>query len=350
VIPNALMMRSGKIAQGAIGELVANVFGAILSIYMAFHGYGVWSLVAQMLCIFGLRMVILNVLFPIIPRFEFSLKSLAGHWTVSGAIMGSRLLELASRIAENTFVSRLLGGVSLGTYGYANQIGRFFSDAIANPVWANLYYVAINARDEDISPHYVRFHRIVSMFLFPSSILLALALPTIIPDLLGPKWLPAIEPMIALLLTYPFVSMANFYGAVMFARNKSMIVLGGTFGYLIARMLVVALCYRGGVLGMAIGLSIVNIGYYFWVVLFVSKFVGHSVSEFVKAVAGPLAASVIMGVGAYLLLGDAGSLVWLAFVGAISCVAYVLLLLAIDDRFKNDLDMGLKLLRKSPTS
>jgi O-antigen/teichoic acid export membrane protein len=346
VIPGALMLRSGRIAQGAMGEFVANICSAALAIYMATHGFGIWSLVAQLVCVFALRMIAFNAMFPFFPRAQFSFDSLAGHWNISGAIMGSRLLELGGRLSENTLVSRLLGPVSLGTYGYANQIGRFFSDAVGNPVWANLYYVAINAKDEEIPLHYIRFHRVVALLLFPSAVLMALAMPTIVPMLLGAKWASAIQPMMVLILTYPFLSMAGFYGAVMFARNRSRIVLGGLLGYLLARICVVVIGYKTGVLGMAIGLSIVNIGYYLWVIFFISRIIGHTVLEFVGAVIGPLAASAIIGLSALFALGNARSVSLLAVVGGLGALAYIIMLLLIDGRFKRDLTLGLRVLRR----
>jgi lipopolysaccharide exporter len=179
--------------------------------------HGVWALVAQPLVCF-LRMAFLNVMRPFRPRFEFSLKSLLSHIGVGAGILGTRVMELGGRLVENSQGSRTLGSVELGGYGYANQIGRFFSDAVSNPISANLYYIAINKTPDEVNRHYIISHHLFALLMFPSAILLALALPALVPLILGPDWAHSTFPTLIMVLRLSVRRLGTYHGAIMFAR------------------------------------------------------------------------------------------------------------------------------------
>jgi O-antigen/teichoic acid export membrane protein len=339
IIPSALMLREGKMTYGSIGELVGTLVGAGIAIYMAYTGWGVWSMVAQYVVTFFIRLLVFNAFFPFWPKFEFSFKSLLSHSGVGGAIMGSRLLELASRVLENVQVSRVLGGAALGTYSYANQIGRFFSDAIGNPIWPNLYYMSIHGTETSIPKQFVRSNRIAALILFPGAALLAVLLPVIVPDFLGEKWVDSIHPMMVLLVTYPLLAMGNFHGAVLFAKKRSLIPLLGFLGVAVARVGVATFAGPLDLMGLAWGLSAVNVLYYLYVMFFVSKYIGNKPLDLAGAIIGPMIASAIAAACLYFMAGTSTYLPWLAVAGVIAFLIYAVALFVVDYRNVKD-DLG----------
>jgi len=52
-------------------------------------------------------------------------------------------------------------------------------------MWANLYYIAINRPAEEVNRHYIMSLRLFAVLMFPLATALALALPTLVPLILG---------------------------------------------------------------------------------------------------------------------------------------------------------------------
>lgn len=332
VVPGALMLRAGRAGYGALGDLIGYVLGAALAIFLAFKGFGVWSMVAQYITTFFIRMVAFNVFAPFLPRFKFDLKALVSHWGIGGAILGGRLADLASRTIENSIVSRTLGAAALGTYSYANQIPRFLSEAVSNPIWHNLYYLCLNGRSEDIPGHYVRHSRMIALVVFPAAALLAVSLPAVVPLLLGPEWSGTIFPMTLLLITYPFTTLAGQTGAVLYAQGNARLPLTGSVLMAIGRVIVVALTPWIGMVGVAWGLAAVNMFYWLGMTIYCQPHIGNRFIDIIQALTGPFVASVLAAAALYVVLGHHAELLWLIGFGLLSGVVYVGGLLVFDRR------------------
>jgi hypothetical protein len=68
-------------------------------------------------------------------------------------------LKLAGNI-ENSGITRLRHFRSRQLW-LCKPDWSLFSDAISNPMWANLYYIAINRQREEVNCHYILSHRLL---------------------------------------------------------------------------------------------------------------------------------------------------------------------------------------------
>lgn len=136
VLPNARLLRQGRLHVGAIVDLVATVFGSGVGILLAVRGNGTWALVGQYLVTFVIRTVIINLIAFQAPSFTFDFTLLRPHLLLGGSIVGTKVADYAGRIAENTLVTSILGANTVGIYGFANQIPRFLCEGVSNPLWA----------------------------------------------------------------------------------------------------------------------------------------------------------------------------------------------------------------------
>jgi len=144
IVPSALMIRAGNLVPAAISDTLGTVVGAMLGITLALRGFGVWALVGQYVGGYAIRAVAYNIAQPYLPKFEFSARSLLAHSGMGGQILLSRLGELAVSMTERSRISLKLGSAAVGGYANANQIGLFTSNSVGSPIWASLYFVAIN--------------------------------------------------------------------------------------------------------------------------------------------------------------------------------------------------------------
>jgi teichuronic acid exporter len=312
VIPAARMLRAGNLVPGAIGDTIGAVASATIGVTLALLGYGVWAMVAQFVAGYVIRATAYNIAQPFLPRFEFSGRSLLAHTGMGGQILAARLMELGTSMFERSRVSLKLGASAVGGYANANQIGLFTSNAVGSPIWANLYYVAINKSPEETNVAYVRSHRIFALVVFPAATILACAVPTIVPLLFGPKWNATIGSIIVMVLTCPFGNLGAFHSAVMYARGFGRYVLYGQASAMVFRILVVIFCWRYGIFGLSLGLGASSLLYYGLTNLVMSRFIGNRVSDLFAAAWPPLLACLVSGA-----ILHAGSLAALLYAGSL---------------------------------
>jgi O-antigen/teichoic acid export membrane protein len=190
-------------------------------------------------------------------------------------------------------------------------------------------------------------HRLFAVLMFPLATALALALPTLVPLILGPEWVGSIYPIMIMVLSCPFIALGSYHGAVMFARRNVAIMLYGSAGLMVGRIVAVAGFQYFGVIGLTIGLSIINVLYYLFAVVIVSPIIGTGRGEVVLAIVGPALASLVSGVCFYFLQGGAPSLIWLILSGALSLLTYPIALFLLDHRrVRRDLSLVTNVLGK----
>ncbi len=332
VIPNARLLRQGNLVPNAVADLAGNIIGAVVGISMALLGFGVWAMVTLYITTYTTRAIVLNAASPFLPRLEFSLRSLFSHTGMGSQILSTRLMDLLTRMFENSQVSRKLGAAALGGYSYANQIGFFAANAVGNPLWANLYYIAINRSKAEVSAHYIHTHRIFALIVFPASTVLALAMPAIVPMLFGHEWLEAIPSIMVMVLATPFGNLGAFQTAVLFAQNRGGLVVTGLAFAMVFRILVVLLAWPLGIFGLSVGLAATNVLYFMGSIIFIAPIVGARRLSILRMIASPLLASVACGAVFAAFSGPEATLLRLIGAGALSLPVYVMCLLLLDFR------------------
>ncbi|NLS03712.1 oligosaccharide flippase family protein [Rhizobium sp. P32RR-XVIII] len=332
VIPNARLLRQGNLVPNAAADLAGNILGAVVGISMALLGFGVWSMVTLYVTTYTTRAIVLNAASPFLPRLKFSLRSLFSHTGMGSQILSTRLMDLLTRMFENSQVSRKLGAAALGGYSYANQIGYFAANAVGNPLWANLYYIAINRSKAEVSAHYIHSHRIFSLIVFPASTVLALAMPALVPIVFGHEWLEAIPSIMIMVLATPFGNLGAFQTAVLFAQNRGGLVVMGLGVTMVFRILVVLLAWPFGIFGLSVGLAVTNVLYFVGTIVFIAPIIGVPRLPLLRVIASPLLASVACGAAFAMLAGPEASLLRLIGAGALSLPVYLLSLLLFDFR------------------
>jgi O-antigen/teichoic acid export membrane protein len=340
VIPNARLTRAGRLTIAPVAEIVGQILSAVVAIWMALNHYGVWALVAQFMIVSFTRMLFLNVAGRFQPRFVFRLSSLSTHWGIGGTLLATRMVDMFVRIGENTLISRFLGPANLGNYGYANQIARFTSDTISNPVWSSFYYMVINGKGGSPADVYVRISRLLALILLLGAAIITPNVPFLIPFLFGSKWDATIFPMMIIMSTYPFSALSGLQFAVILNNGKPLVGLMVAVPLSLARIVAVLFGSPWGLVGITTIIALSYLIQYALVIYFVSPIIGNKRRDLIRAVIGPVTAALITGVGLYFLLGKDPTLIWHVGASVIAALCYFAMLLVVDSkRIKSDINL-----------
>jgi PST family polysaccharide transporter len=349
VIPAARMLRAGNLVPGAMGDTAAAVLSAVIGVSMALLGYGVWAMVAQFVSSYIIRAIAYNIAQPFRPRLEFSGRSLLAHTGMGGQILFQRLVDLGVSMFERSRVSLKLGTAAVGGYANAAQIGLFTSNAVGSPIWANLYYVAINKSPAETVTAFIRSHRIFALVVFPAAAFLACAVPTIVPLLFGPKWNSSVSSIIVMVLTCPFGNLGTFHSAVLYARGYGRYVLYAQACAMAFRLVVVIFFWQYGIFGLSVGWGASSLLYYVGTNLVMSRLIGNRPSDLFGAAWSPLLASAVGGGILYAFLGAEPTILRLFIGGALAVTLYAGALYLLDrKRIVDDLTAMLAIVGLRP--
>lgn len=287
VVPGALMLKSGKTAPGAWGDLVGNVVGAAVAIVAAVDGAGVWALVAQYLTTYSIRMLSFNILAPFKPKWIWDLRHLHRHSSVGGAIVGARLADTITKAFENSQVSRLFGVQILGFYSYANQIPKFINEAVSNAVWHNLYYLNIAGAPGDVLKNYLSHSRFLAILLFPTGFVSAVVMSPLVTLTLGEKWTGASGAMAVLFATYPFVVLGSQAGAVFYAKGLTVKPLGCAVSLFVGRVIMVFSGFATSIFNLSLGFGLLNVLFFVASSIFCLKYLDFKWTKFIDELKYP---------------------------------------------------------------
>jgi O-antigen/teichoic acid export membrane protein len=179
-------------------QLTAMASRAALAIFLAWKGWGVWSLVAAAL--FGsLVQAILGLyLVGYWPRLRFKWRLLSSTWKASGSYFSSGVLYYANSNIDLLLVGRSFGATGLGLYQTARGLSDEIRARIAVPL-QNVLFPAFSAVQQDIPAAqqlFLRAGRIIAAFVMPVGVFMAALSPELVRALYGPRWLEMI-PLVA---------------------------------------------------------------------------------------------------------------------------------------------------------
>jgi O-antigen/teichoic acid export membrane protein len=318
-----LLQKNLSFKRMGITEMAGTAAGTLTSIFTAYSGQGVFSLVWGQLANATFR-TLLFVFFNGLnwrPRFYFEMKMVRELARFGTFQMGERFLNYFTSKIDQLVIGKLLGTQALGYYTMAAnlvfqpvaQINRIIS-RVAFPVFAQI---------QDDLPRlqsgYLKVLRSLNSIQAPAMVGLAAVAPQLIPTLLGPKWLPCVPLVIVFAGVAWHQSLGHPLGSLLLARgrvdlsfkiNLSLLCLTPGGVYLGALW--------GGSLGVAVALLCIQLLYwiphYPW---FILPIIGPCGRTFAKTILRPLGMALVMGCGV-------GALGWWGGAGRLALLAQVL--------------------------
>lgn len=283
--------------------LIASVGSGLLGIGMALVGFGVWSLVAQVLSMELLRMCLLWYFDRWMPKFFFSTGSFHELFGFGWKIMVSNLLDTLWREIYQVVVGKFYSPATLGQYTQSYQYSSLFSSNLTGVIQRVTFPVLSSIQDNK-ERMVAAYRKIIKTTMFVSAISMfalgAISEP-LLYCLIGPKWHEAATylPLICISgSTYP-----------LHAINLNMLQVQGRSDLYLGLEIVKKIIYLGPLfVGAFIGIMpmlLTNIGMtvvaYFLNSYYSGKLIGYSSWMQIKDVAPSYAIAVVVALSIYFL-------------------------------------------------
>lgn len=208
IVQNTILTKKIDFKTKTKASLISALSSGVIGIGMAYAGFGVWSLVGQLLSRQFLYTACLWIFNKWLPKLRFDLQSFKYMWGFGWKLMVSGLLNNIWNQLYQVVVGKCYSPETLGQYSRAKEYSQLFSLNFTNIVQRVTYPVLAEVQHEK-ERMVAAYRKVIKLSMFVTAICMlfmgAVSEP-LIYCLIGPKWHQAATflPFICLSMTlYP---------------------------------------------------------------------------------------------------------------------------------------------------
>ncbi|MFH1417808.1 MAG: lipopolysaccharide biosynthesis protein [Planctomycetota bacterium] len=254
----AILQRRFAFKSLAIRSLAATICGGAVGVGMALFGFGVWSLVGQMLTVGLVKTITLWMISDWRPACKASWRHFKELIAFGASIMGAEALIVLNGRVPDLLIGFFLGPVLLGYYTVGFQfigvIIYVLTQAVATvalPTFSRLQHDAVQMRNAFSTA--TQISCLVGFPFFCGTLAIA---PQLVDVVLGDKWGQSAPVLRVLALVGVLQAVLYFNRSVIMAAGKPSWVLQLTFVNVVTNILVIALVVRWGIVAVAVAVVV----------------------------------------------------------------------------------------------
>lgn len=172
------------------GALLSGIFGVVL----AYFGFGVWALVWQRLTNVAFNTIILRLIVPWTPEFQYSFQRLKPMFTFGWRVLATGLMFTAYNDVRSLIIGKRYSTEDLGYYDRGWSFPKLIANNIDSSVNRVLFPALASEQDniERLRDKTRRAAKTSAYVMTPFLFLLAAMAKPLVAVLLGEKWLPCV--------------------------------------------------------------------------------------------------------------------------------------------------------------
>lgn len=190
VVQRAILTSSIDFKTQAKASLIAAILSGCVGIWMAYSGYGVWSIVWYQLVNLTVNALLLWILSKWRPRWLYSWKSFRELFGFGSKLALSGIIDTLYNNIYLIVIGKVFSASDLGYYTRASQFAQFPSSNFSGIIQRVTYPILCTLQGDitRLRDVYRRFLRLSAFIVFPLMIGLSAVAKPLILLLLGEKW------------------------------------------------------------------------------------------------------------------------------------------------------------------
>jgi len=284
-------------------SLLAVIISGVIGIVMAYRGFGVWSLVSQMVSKSLFQAIFLWLFNDWRPTAVFSISSLRSMFSFGSKLLVSGLIDTIFNNIYQTFIGRVYSPADLGFYSKAKSIETTATQATSSSLGQVLFPTMVHLQNdiEGLKKAYRKTIRLSLFLHFPLMIGLWAIADPLFRLLLTDKWAPSI-PYFRILcivgLLYP-LHVLNLNILKVKGRSDLFLRLEIIKKGLV--ILAIFITYRWGIMAMLYGQVVTSVIAYFLNSFYSGHLINYSQWDQIKDLIPSFGSAVLMGATMYLV-------------------------------------------------
>lgn len=297
VVPRALLQRAMTFRTLAAIDVVSVIGAGALAVGMALAGWGVWSLVAQVLARRALASAGALALVQQRPQLHFSLSSVRDVLGFSAGYSGFRFINYWARKSDDLLIGKFMGSAGLGVYDRAYRVMLFPIRRIISVI-SKVMFPALSSIQDDrarVRRIYLRTVGLLALVIFPMMLGLFAVADAFVLALFGERWAEAIPIIKILCFAALTQTLSNPTGWIYTSQGRTdWMFWWGVFGSGTLVVSIVVGVMLGTLQSVALAYLVANVVLLYPSVAIPGRLIDMRAAEVARAVAGPLACSVLM--------------------------------------------------------
>lgn len=244
-----------------IRDILAVFLAGAVAIFLAFKGWGVWSLVMQMLVSTTINNLLLWGSSSWRPGFVFSIPALRDFFGFSASLTGFQVVNYFARNLDQLLIGKFLGSEVLGYYSLAYKLMMLPLQNISW-VFSKVMFPALSKVQDEyerLQRAYIRMLRSISILTFPLMTLLFILAPQMIRVIYGDKWSAVIDLVRVLCFCGMFQSLGTMSGLIYQSVGKTNLQLKMGILNTTIVFLTLLFCIQYGLYAVTVGYAAVSI-------------------------------------------------------------------------------------------
>jgi len=356
-VQNGLLTRRMNFKAIAIVGFCAIGLSGPIAIFLAFSGYGVWSLAWYAVLNICFTVVFLSIYARWVPHFLLGRQHVKGLLGFGANLTGFGFVSYFAENMDNLLVGRFLGSAPLGFYNLAYNLLVLPTYNISAVV-GRVMFPALSIIQHDkqlVRDAYVTANRYIAAVSFPLMIWVLVAAPQLILVVYGPKW----TPVIPLIQIFALAGLEQSIGTnvqwIFLSQGRTDMLFKlsiFTTGILVISFVV---GLRGGVQGVVIAYTVAIFLTAYPIFAIAFRLIDMKVKDALAPLWSVTLAALTLGIVAFLLqislekLGVTQNLTILAIVTAASLLIYSVVLFLLDKELFIGIVRLLRQLRSADT-
>lgn len=276
--------------------LFGTIFSAIVGIWMAYHGYGVWALVYQYLTNVTIDTVFLGVSLRKMPIMKISLSRLKILLRFGIPILGVGLLITSYQEIRAMIIGKLYSSADLAYYEKGKQVPSLVVNNINTSIGAVLFSkLSFEQKNKDKLKNITRTSIKFGLFLLcPVMLGLAAIAKPFVVLVLTEKWVPCVPLLQLFCIIYLFMPIHTANMQAIKAMGKSSTVFYLEVIKKIIELVLLIFTMKISVNAIVVGLVLMTIGFTFFNGYPNIKLLNYTFKEQINDISVPLLMSLIM--------------------------------------------------------
>lgn len=278
-------------------ELTAILMSGVLAIILAYNGFGVYSLVAQILTIAVVSNIILWYNSSWRPSFLIDKESIKSLNKFSINLMGNQIFGYWTKNLDNLLIGKYLGADALGIYSRSYSLLAYRVNSISKVLSRVMFPTLSNIQDDNLRIRniYLKVVKMICFIVFPLIVGLYFTAENVIFLLFGEKWM-AMVPVFKALSIFGFaLAIGSVHGNIYLAKGKTGLQLKVGVFFKSLSILAIIIGLNWGVLGVSYCLGIVALLSQFPQIMIAGKLIDLKISLVIKNLYKILIFSFLMG-------------------------------------------------------
>lgn len=284
-------------------QLPSLIISAIVSVWMAYNDYGVWSLVAKDLVYALLATLQLWWYSKWIPSFVFDKEKFKYHFNFGYKLSLTQIINTSFDNLYNVVIGKYFSAAQLGYFTRARSLEQlptgFFYNGF-NRVFYPLL-AKVNDDDQQLKRVYSQLMRVVVFVVTPILVYLGVVAEPFFRWLLTEKWLPAVPYFQLLIISGIFYPIHQYNLNICKLKGRSDMVLKLSMLQNSLLLIGAFTAIWFGIYGLLYSLILINILITFTNAYFSGKLIGYHLKNQLEDIMPILGLNVLLGIVFYIL-------------------------------------------------